>query len=162
MRTFEENIGEISRFDRPATAAAIHAGLLTFPARLLADLPVPVRLDVLDRAGRALSIATSADEAAALRARGVTVLDRTEWTALVVAAESDRVFADDLEILLGLRGPGAITPEAALSGAQPDAPRGWSVLTVLARLGLRVRSDAAGGPSANHEPPAGGDLARAA
>ena len=137
MRTFEENIGE---FASPWTSGSpvLHAGLLAFPARLLSGLPAAVRIDLVDEAMRPLVIATGAAEAEALRGEGATVIDGPEWTALAEATESDRMFANDLTVLLGLRGPGRITSEVALSGARADPPRGWSVGTVLGRLGLEV------------------------
>jgi hypothetical protein len=102
----------------------------------LAGLPASVRLDTLDGAGREIVVATCPHEAAALRETGATVLGGDEWHALAIGAESDRVFAGDLPVLLALRGPGRITEESVLAGARPDASRGWSVGTVLGRLGL--------------------------
>lgn len=150
MRTFEENIGEISMLPRPAgLPPRPHNGLLGFPARLVEGLPAHVRLDVVDRGGRGVVIATGPDEAERLRAAGEIVIDGQEWTALAVAAESDRVFAADLEVLLATRGPGRITAEIALAGARADPPRGWSVGTVLDRLGLRLLDRAAVASPAN-------------
>lgn len=80
------------------------------------------------------------------------MLDGAEWTALTIAAESDRVFAPELELLLGTRGPGHITLEAALDGVRPDPDRGWSVGTVLARLGLVVEAPLVSASPANEAP----------
>jgi hypothetical protein len=125
-----------------------HAGVLAFPARLLAGLPAPVWIELIDQEGRPLIVATG-PLAEAARQLGENVIDGEEWSALAEAAESDRVFASDLALLLGTRGPGKITPEAALAGARADAPRGWTVGTVLARLGLHVAPVFAVGPAAN-------------
>lgn len=121
----------------PESGARTSTGLLTFPARLFAGLPVPVRIDVIDDTGRPLVIALGplAEEA---REAGEVVIDGDEWAALAEAAESERLYAADLATLLGTRGPGKITREAALSGANADPPRGWTVSTVLGRLGLHL------------------------
>lgn len=151
MRTFEENIGEITRLSRPGPVRPVHGGLLAFPARLLAGLPAAVRLDLVDRAGRPIVVATGAEDAERLRGLGATVIDAGEWAALAEGAESDRVFAEDVPVLLALRGPGRITAELALAGAQADPPRGWSVATVLARLGLEPAVNVALTAPANGE-----------
>ena len=153
MRTFDANIGQINRLPWPDPLARFHAGLLAFPARLMADLPARVRLEVGDSVGRRLVITTHDGEASALRATGEVAIDGPEWTALAIAAESDRAFASDLAVLLALRGPGLITEDAALAGARPDAPRGWSVGTVLARLGLDLArpGSIATGAAASHD-----------
>ena len=163
MRVFPENIGERTWQPVSEPTSSVHAGLLAFPAALLPGLPVPVCLELSDGAGNVLFVATGSEEALRLReTEHVTVLDGDEWSALVVGAESDRVFPGDLAVLLGTRGPGRITLEAALSYARPDPPRGWSVATVLSRLGLSPRAGRLGAPAANRAPASMGSARQAA
>ncbi|MDQ3035106.1 MAG: hypothetical protein M3Y87_22055 [Myxococcota bacterium] len=112
------------------------------PAQLLAGLPqsTTLRLEIpgLDRL---VAIATSAERAAAERDAGALVFDAMEWSALVSAAESDRLWPADLrEICVRkLRTPRwSLEPEVALAGARADAPAGWTIGHVLDRIGAHL------------------------
>lgn len=112
------------------------------PAQLLGDLPVPATLFVRvpGQAGP-VAIATSAARAEAERAAGLTVFDPLEWSAIVVAAESDRLWSSDLREICARKEaqPGwALDLDVALAGARPDAPRAWTVGRVLDRIGATL------------------------
>lgn len=114
------------------------------PAHLLAGLPqsTTLRLEI-PGVDRTVAIATSADRAAAEREAGGVVFDAMEWSALVTAAESDRLWPADLREICArkLKAPRwSLEPEVALAGARPDAPAHWTIGRVLDRLGAHLAS----------------------
>lgn len=118
--------------------------LRALPAHLLGALPRPttLRLEV-PGCGGIVAIATSAERAEAERTAGAIVFDAAEWSALVTAAESERLWPADLRELCArkTRAAGwALDLETALAGARPDAPAGWTLGRVLDRVGAHLLS----------------------
>jgi hypothetical protein len=112
------------------------------PAHLLAGLPqsTTLRLEVpgLDRL---VAIATSAERASAERDAGAIVFDAMEWSALVTAAESDRLWPADLREICARKQKApqwALDADVALAGARPDPAAGWTIGRVLDRLGAHL------------------------
>jgi hypothetical protein len=111
-------------------------------AALLGDLPAAATLYLRVPGHDGLvAIATSAERAELERGSGMIVFDAAEWGALVVAAESDRVWPADLREICARKAGAAdwaLDLETALGGARADAPRGWSVGRVLDRIGAEL------------------------
>lgn len=117
------------------------------PAQLLPGLPVAATLfvQVPGHAGP-VAIATSPERAETERAAGRTVFDPAEWSAIVTAAESDRMWPSDLREVCArkvvAREAGgrewALDLDGALAGARADAPQAWSVGRVLDRIGATI------------------------
>ncbi len=111
------------------------------PAQLLGELPIGATL-LLEIPGHgAVAVATSADRAEEERRSGITVFDPIEWSALVTAAESDRLWPTDLCDLCvkKARAPRwTLELDVALAGARADASLGWSVGRVLDRIGAKL------------------------
>jgi hypothetical protein len=122
--------------------------LLSLPAELLPDLPLPVTLRLaIEGAPARVQLRTweragpvpEATESLA----DVISFDREEVRALVMAAQADRIWRADL---LGLcfdkwrRPAHRLTLEEALAGANIDASSEWTLARVLARLGATVES----------------------
>lgn len=118
--------------------------VLSVPAALIAELPLPPSLGLhVPGIPGLVRVELDPAEADASRREGALVLDREEWRALVVGAEADRLWPDDLVTLCRrkIREPGfRIDPEVALAGAQPDLRESWSVGRVLARVAAEPRS----------------------
>lgn len=114
----------------------------SLPAHLLSNLPLPttLRLEVPGHTG-IVSVVTSPEVVQSERESGAVVFDAAEWSALVTAAESDRLWPAELRAICARK---AHTPEwtldldAALTGARADAPAGWTIGTVLERIGARL------------------------
>lgn len=118
------------------------AEVRAIPAQLLAGLPrsTTLRLEIpgLDRL---VAIATSAERAASERDAGAIVFDAMEWSALVTAAESDRLWPADLREIVARKAAAplwALDPDVALAGARPDPAQGWTIGRVLDRLGAHL------------------------
>lgn len=137
------------RIERPALGdeRTAEREVRELPAQLLPQLPVPATLFVhVPGHEGPVAIATSPERAASERAAGRTVFDPVEWSAIVTAAESDRLWPSDLRELCarkaGARRPGgpgwALDLDTALAGARPDAPQEWSVGRVLDRIGAAL------------------------
>lgn len=112
------------------------------PAHLLSGLPLPttLRLEVPGHPG-IVSIATSAEVVRSERESGAVVFDGAEWSALVIAAESDRLWPAELREICErkARAPRwTLDLDTALSGARAAAPAGWTIGSVLARVGARL------------------------
>jgi len=116
------------------------------PAQLLAQLPLPATLFVhVPGHEGPIAIATTPERAESERAAGRTVFDPVEWSAIVTAAESDRLWPSDLRALCARKVEGArkvggfmLDLDTALAGARPDAPQEWSVGRVLDRIGAAL------------------------
>jgi len=128
---------------RPAPSpAAVELGAM--PAHGLGALAAAftVRMRAID--GTTFHLATAAAARDALAESGAIALDVDEWDALTIAAEADRVWPADLVQALRARGvTGRMTIDALLDGitydeAVRDAPRGFTVARVLARIGARI------------------------
>ncbi len=124
----------------PEARSAIDPGVLGFPAGLLAQLPVPISLDVSFLAGARFAVVTDPDLADVRRARGERVLDGADWEVLVTATESDRLRGIDLAELLAARREGPLRLDTVLGGARPDPSQGWSVARVLSRLEVVIHA----------------------
>ncbi|WP_236514758.1 hypothetical protein [Sandaracinus amylolyticus] len=114
----------------------------SLPAHLLASLPLPatLRLEVPGHDG-IVSVATSPEVVRSERESGAVVFDAAEWSALVTAAESDRLWAVELRDFCSRKAKHAgwsLDLDAALAGARASAPAGWTVGAVLDRLGVRL------------------------
>lgn len=138
---------KLIRIERPALGdeRTAEREVRELPAQLLAQLPLPATLFVQVPGHEGpVAITTSADRAESERAAGRTVFDAVEWSAIVTAAESDRLWPSDLRELC-VRKQGARTTggwmldlDTALAGARPDAPQEWSVGRVLDRIGAAL------------------------
>lgn len=114
------------------------------PAHLIGELPLPavLRLRAID--GSVFHLSGGNADVATMREAGMAVLDRDEWSALVLATEADRVWPVDLVRALRARGvSGRLTLDSLLDGitaeqARRDAGRLFSMGKVLARLGARL------------------------
>jgi hypothetical protein len=114
-----------------------------FPARLLGGLPVAstLWLHVPGVEGRPVAVATSAVAAATARAAGLVAFDAGEWEAVVVAAESDRLWPADFRSAVARKHDdeaARLELGHALGDARPDPARGWSVGRVLDRIGAKL------------------------
>jgi hypothetical protein len=108
---------------------------------MLASMPVgfTVWLQIAGWSG-ALAVASSFERAARERQSGAIVLDPAEWNAIVVAAESDRLWPADLRAALDAKRMRHLELDESrlLARAKPDAPRDWSVAEVAARIGAQL------------------------
>jgi hypothetical protein len=112
------------------------------PADALADLPLPTTL-YLQVPGRdgPIAVATSRERADAEREAHRTVLGPEEWSALVTAVESDRLWPADFRDFCARKAADpswVLDLETALAGARRDPPRHWTVGKVLSRIGARL------------------------
>jgi hypothetical protein len=116
----------------------------SFPAQLLATLPRPTTLRLqIPGLDRVVAVATSADRAMMERESGALVFDAMEWSAIVAAAEADRLWPADLREICGRKTKApvfALDLEAALGGARIGASPGWSIGRVLDRVGAQLLS----------------------
>lgn len=106
------------------------------PRETLLELTVPAIEGSVWVTGRA-SVAET------VRHTGQVHLDPSEWLALVVGVESERLRAEDFVALCRrkLEDPErVITLEDTLDGAQPDAPRALLVADVLSAIGAALWS----------------------
>ena len=133
---------KLIRIERPALGdeRTAEREVRELPAQLLAQLPLPATLFVQVPGHEGpVAIATSADRAESERAAGRTVFDAVEWSAIVTAAESDRLWPSDLRELCARKvGGWTLDLDTALAGARPDAPQEWSVGRVLDRIGVAL------------------------
>lgn len=118
------------------------SALLELPARMIGDLPVPVRLRL--RAADGATFLVTPGSSSSEGDEGI-VLDRDEWAAVVLAAEADRLWPADLVHALRRRGAaGRLSQEGLLDGvgfeqASRDLPEaGLTVGRVLRRIGARL------------------------
>lgn len=125
--------------ERSAAASRLAQDLLGFPARLLSELPVKVRIRV-QAAGlhREIEITTGRAEVRP----GALVLGGSELRALALGAEAERLFPADVKgyCLLKLHDPAfEISEDLTLGGVEPLAEPGWSLGRVLSALELELR-----------------------
>lgn len=112
------------------------------PAHLLGGLPLPttLRLEVPGHPG-IVSIASSAEVVRSERDSGGVVFDPAEWSALVTAAESDRLWPAELRAICARKAQAprwTLDLDTALAGARAAAPAGWTIGKVLERVGARL------------------------
>ena len=131
-----------TRGARKIERAALDPGVGAFTASLLSALPLATTLE-LDLPGVVGAVKVTTSEAAAQRFRedGWVVLDGREWEAIVIAAESDRLWPGQMWTLCLQKSADPslrITPQLALGGARAEAPRHWTVGSVLSRIGATL------------------------
>lgn len=112
------------------------------PAHLLEGLPLPttLRLEVPGHDG-IVSVATSPEVVRSERESGAVVFDAAEWSALVTAAEADRLWPAELRALCARKAAAprwTVDLDAALAGARAVAPASWTIGKVLERVGARL------------------------
>lgn len=126
------------RLERPQLAERRELEeLRQFPAALLDRLPAPVELRLRVPGHEGPVRVTARRE----RDEEGIVFDHAEWNALVVAAESDRMWAADMRDVCANKARMAgwsLDLEHALAGARADAPRNWTVGAVLTRIGAEL------------------------
>jgi hypothetical protein len=132
------------RLERPSIGVSqvAESEVSQLPAWLLESLPraATLFLRVPGHEG-VVAIATSRERAEAERRSAAVVLDPCEWSAIVTAAESDRVWPSDFRALCARKASSrewTIDLETALAGARADGSRGWTVGRVLERLGAQL------------------------
>jgi hypothetical protein len=119
---------------------ALQQEVLGFPAQLLPELPVKVRIRVqASGLHREIEITTGRVEVRP----GALQLSGSELRALALGAEAERLFPSDLKgyCLLKLHDPAfEISEDLALGGVEPPPGPGWPLARVLAALELELRS----------------------
>lgn len=139
----------------PTTASmTVELGeLLSFPARELKGLPVPVRIE-LQASGIHHAIVWTSEPIEG-PAEGL-VFDGDEVRAIAIGVEADRLWPADLKgfCLRKLHDPSfRVTQGAALDGAQPSLGPAWALDRILRWLELEPIAGAwADGTNAGSEP----------
>jgi hypothetical protein len=112
--------------------------LLLFPARYLAELPVPLRI-TLQLDGFAVQIHWSSELVCGPH-NGV-IFDSHEVRSIAVAVQAERLWPSDLKgyCLRKLQDPSfRVTDQLALEGAQPAPGPAWSLARILDQLELEL------------------------
>jgi hypothetical protein len=112
--------------------------LLSFPARHLGGLPLPVRID-LEAHGIAHEIVWTSELRCA-PPRSIA-FDADEVRAIGIGVQAERLWPADFRglCLRKLHDPSfRVTAQTALSGAQPDPGPAWSLARVLSTLELQL------------------------
>lgn len=122
------------------TAPAVLAEALALPAAALTALPVDARF-ILEGLGFAREIVWTSEPSPDPDPHGRITFRAAEVEALVIAAQSERLWSSDLRgfCLRKLHDPTwVVTRGVALDGAEPDGGVAWSVGRVLRSLDLEL------------------------